>query len=95
MNDNKRDQELDELLNPLRKSNPRSQDIGAWKNAVAGARTKRGFRGLLQLWPALPQVAAALALGFIVGAIVFHRAPQNFENSAASATIEEIYAKAE
>lgn len=94
-----RDHELDTLLQPLRKIHPTSKNLQEWQDAVRAAHKPRSrFRIDFELLN-LSQLAATLALGFILGAITFyHRPPSTIsieKNSEPSATIERIYAKAD
>jgi hypothetical protein len=96
MNDNnQRDKELDDLLAPLRKANPKSSDLAAWQAAVSSASTTTPWWKFQARM--LPQLAAALALGLLLGIFVApHASHENSEkNLEASATIETIYAKAD
>ena len=93
-----RDGELDRLLTPLRDATPHPDQLQAWKKAATGTRGPkrphwRGFRLI-----ALPQLAAALVLGILIGGILSSAGKRPVgdlaEKAEPSATIERIYSKA-
>lgn len=101
MNDREqRDKELDEMLAPFRKLDPKASYLNSWQQTVESARTKRRFRWLHLEITAVPQLAAAIFIGFLLGMVFVKNKPapadqfaeKNFEPSA---TIEEIYAKSD
>ena len=96
--DDPRDQELDGLLAPFRKSEPSPAQIALWQSAVQSARDSKQRRWYQLRLVALPQLVAAVMLGFVIGALTFHMKAQKqiqiAENYEPNATIEHIYANA-
>jgi hypothetical protein len=99
-----RDPELDRLLAPLQGDEPDELALRRWQRAlarvVASAPQVGGF-GRAGRWAIAAALLLVFGAGFGAGALVFRRAPaarsalaSNLD-SAASATEEHVYAKAD
>ena len=97
-----RDQELDQMLGAFRKTQPGPDQMSAWNAAVhsslasSAARVHKKERWYKVRLLTIPQLAATLALGIIIGALCFRDktpGPSNLaENSNTAATTEYIFA---
>lgn len=73
MNDDKNkpaDQELDELLKPLKAIKPNTAQVNAWKAALHGSE-KSEIPKHKAPWKLPLQLVAAMLVGFVLGALLF------------------------
>jgi hypothetical protein len=93
---NDRDQDLDELLAPLKRLQPEQRLLHRWKNAVDSVSKRKWYQLRMA---SFPELASALALGFVIGMMSFTainaRKRSLSDNIEPSATVEQIYAKSE
>ncbi len=94
-----RDQELEDLLAPMRRLEAKSEQLASWRGAIQSVRTKKRVRWYQVRHFALPQIAAALLLGVLIGAVTFSKKTEvtslSAENQEPGATIEYKFAKAD
>lgn len=97
MSQDRRDDELDALLAPLRDEAAPADLIASWQRGVQAERgrsalTAGGRRPGWRAW--LLPVTASLLVGFALGLLAARRGA-DAESAASSTTIETIYANAE
>lgn len=89
-----RNSELDEILDPAIKARPKRDHLIRWQSAVRFELQQRSwFRRQIQ---SLPQIAAGIALGFLIAAWYFHssQVTEVADSVEPSATILYVFAKA-
>jgi hypothetical protein len=100
-----RDNELDELLAPLRKQTPSDIQMSRWKSAVKRARSSENVGNRNSSFLRYAQLIAAMIIGIVIGAFAvgsgFMSATKASDkiptysqnNSSADATFERQYTK--
>ena len=78
-----RDNELDQLLGPLKRSSPNDLQTQKWKMAVMGEGPKSSPRYLTYKMKWISQLAAAMFVGVMIGAMAF----KNYSESVKSCNL--------
>ena len=82
-----RDDELDKLLAPLKEQKPDDLQMQKWQNAIA-AEAKKSFVTVARN-KYVAQIAAAVVIGFIMGALLWKNSRASSAEEVVAATFSE------
>ena len=64
-----KDKEIEKLVSTFRKIHPTDRELGRWTHALVEAPARKSFSRRVFIVPPIYQLAAALLLGILIGAL--------------------------